>query len=213
MKDRFYLACLRDNVGDNVAFHAIDGLGYTTDVRKAHTYTREQAQRAWDNGRYFDLPLAADYVDANTVFKVDMQYIPNETQLSDHETWVAYQPMRYNGNDVYWITAITPTLAVDSAIRFTRSEVDPRITDFIYVPLDKVNEVKRPTFANALINKRKMVQGAGLITPPHIKRMKTRKANPMTRFNCPSCGRINWQHDPHEFHGCSNYFCDHSASR
>lgn len=43
MKDRFYLACFRDNVGSNVGWHCIDGKGYSTDVSKAHTYTREQA--------------------------------------------------------------------------------------------------------------------------------------------------------------------------
>lgn len=43
MKNRFYFACLRDNVGSNVAFHGHNGSGYPTDLDKAETYTLEQA--------------------------------------------------------------------------------------------------------------------------------------------------------------------------
>lgn len=71
--NRFYLACLRDTVGTNVAFHCIDGKGYGTNTKVAHVYTRVEAQHAWEMGREFDLPLAADKVDALTVDHVDCQ--------------------------------------------------------------------------------------------------------------------------------------------
>jgi len=82
MKNRFYLACLRDNVGDNVAFHSANGNGYPTNVSEAEIYTLEQAQNAWENGRGFDQPISADHVDALTVWKVDCQYIPIENTPS-----------------------------------------------------------------------------------------------------------------------------------
>lgn len=62
--DRFYLACLRDTVGTNVSFHGLSG-GYTSDIDKARSYSREEAQSEWNSGRSFDLPpLCADKVDA-----------------------------------------------------------------------------------------------------------------------------------------------------
>jgi len=51
-----------------------------------------------------------------------------------------------------------------------------------------------------------MVFGAGLKTPEHLKKAIRKKANPMTRFNCPECGKINWQHNPHDFEGCKHCY-------
>ena len=53
-----------------------------------------------------------------------------------------------------------------------------------------------------------MVFGAGLKTPDHLKKAKRKKDNPMTRFNCPSCGKITWQENPHDFEGCKDTYCD-----
>lgn len=36
----FYMACLRDTVANNMAFHCVDGAGYTTDKNKVHVYTK-----------------------------------------------------------------------------------------------------------------------------------------------------------------------------
>lgn len=83
MKNRFYLACLRDNVGDNVAFHATGHNGYVTDVSRAQVYTREEAQSAWDGGRYFDQPISTDHVDKKTVCKIDTQHIPFDGVVLD----------------------------------------------------------------------------------------------------------------------------------
>ncbi|HHP2618803.1 TPA: hypothetical protein ACR8QX_003983, partial [Citrobacter freundii] len=79
MKDRFYLVSLRDTVGSNTAFHSHHGRGYSTDQRNARVYTREEAQRAWNTGREFDLPVDADAVDRHLVFHVDHQFVPGKT--------------------------------------------------------------------------------------------------------------------------------------
>ena len=95
MKKRFYLACFRDNVGGNVAFHGVKGTSYVTDVNKAKTLSREEAQRAWDMGREFDMPISADHVDLLTTWKVDIQTIPRETVIDTGVSeWVAYQDLR-----------------------------------------------------------------------------------------------------------------------
>lgn len=219
MKDRFYLACFRDNVGSNVAFHAKDGQGYVTDIGKAHVYTREEAQRAFDHAREFDLPLSADHVDALTVWKVDSQYIPSESQIDAGKRHVAFAGRRWDGNDVYWVArdSGTSTDFAKAAIidhHETASLIANEATKCVVIPFEVADRVKRRTFAMANVNKRVMVTGAGLVTPDHIKRHKRRrKTTGKTRWNCPHCGRLVWQHNPYDFEGCTNLGCEGHRAR
>lgn len=73
-EDLFYLQDSRSYVGNDVMFWALDGKGYTTDLRRAQTYTREEAQRM-HNSRPTDIPWAKSYIDGKTRPAVDMQYI------------------------------------------------------------------------------------------------------------------------------------------
>lgn len=208
MKNRFYLACFRDNVGGNVAFHGVKGTSYVTDVNKAKTLSREEAQRAWDMGREFDMPISADHVDLLTTWKVDIQTIPRETVIDTGVSeWVAYQEGRYNGNDVYWLTDKLPSLDFSQAKTFALSDISVDDEYIVYIPRALAETAKRQTFAMRDFNKRKMVQGAGLITPHHIKKEKRRKLNPKTRINCPDCGKLHWQYNPHDFEGCNDVSC------
>lgn len=207
MKNRFYLACLRDNVGSNVGFHAIDGRGYTTDLSKAHVYTREEAQQAWS--RDIDLPLSADHIDALAVWKVDCQCIPHSTTLkSGCDAYVAFQAKRWDGNDVYWLTEKLPSTDFSKAKIFTPDQVSENEPGLVYLPYSLANEKKRRTFAASLINKRIHVQGAGIKTPDHIKRDSRRRDSGKTRWNCPGCGKIHWQLNPYDFDGCNDVTCD-----
>lgn len=207
--DRFYLACFRDNVGTNVAFHCKDGCGYSTDISKAHVYTREEAQHAWEMAREFDQPLCADRIDALTEWHVDCQYIPTETTLQDGCTeYVAYQRQRWNGNDVYWLSdGRLPTCNFELATVFPKP-IGAGTGDVVWVPLGAAEAAKRRTIDTSLINLRSMCQAAGLIIPERIKRMRRRLPSGKTRWNCPGCGRIHWQYNPYDFDGCSNAFCD-----
>ena len=104
MKDRFYLVSLRDTVGSNTAFHSHHGRGYSTDQRNARVYTREEAQRAWNTGREFDLPVDADAVDRHLVFHVDHQFVPGKTILSESATkYVGFVNGQWDGNDLFWL--------------------------------------------------------------------------------------------------------------
>lgn len=212
MKNRFYLACFRDNVGANVGFHAIDGKGYVTDIDKAHQYTLEQAQRAWDCGREFDQPISADHIDSQTVWKVDCQYIPHLSFADPkYQEYVAFQKGRWNGNDVFWITESgMPTVDFSKAKRFSLDIAKGYAYDeeLVYVPFERADKVKRRTFDYSKFNARTMVQGAGLKMPDWLKRKKRRSNNPKVRWNCPCCGKINWQLNPYDFDGCSDITCD-----
>ena len=208
MTNRFYLACFRDNVGSNVAFQCKDFRGYHTNVDKAHVCTLEEAQYHFNHAREYDLPLSADIVDELTVWKVDHQYIPTNSQPFNnvHNTYVAFEKGHFDGNDVFWlnIDKCTTSTDFDEASIFGHTIAKKLDQKYVVIPFDLADKFKRRTFDFRKLNKRKMVQGAGLKTPEHLKKSKRRNPNPMTRFNCYECGKINWQHNPYDFEGCKH---------
>ena len=212
MKNRFYLACFRDNVGTSVSFQCKEFKGYHTNIDKAHVCTLEEAQYEFNHAREYDLPISADHVDALAVWKVDHQYIPNKTQpFTDiHNTYVAFKKGVWDGNDVYWLNIETCSTSTDfdEASVFDYLIAKKLDSKYVVIPFSMANNVKRRTFDFRKLNKRTMVQGAGLKTPEYLKKASRRKSNPMTRFNCPSCGKISWQEYPYDFEGCKDVYCD-----
>lgn len=63
MTNRFYMMCSRETVGNNASFHCHNGNGYSSDIDRAHVYTLEEAQKAWNCGRDIDQPVCADSVE------------------------------------------------------------------------------------------------------------------------------------------------------
>lgn len=204
MTKTFIMACLRDNVGSNTAFHASKGRGYTTDIDKAQKYTKEEAQSYWNSAREFDLPLDFKQVESQAIYKVDMQVIPNSNVINGRGSYAAFKKGKYDGNDVYWVTS-DGSLTTD----FSRAHVlnHPLSNQFTSFPYYLAEVRQRRTFDHSKINKRKMVQGVGLVTPKHIKRQARRVEKTKTMFNCDGCGRISWQHNPYDFEGCANRLC------
>lgn len=82
MEDNFYLQDSRSYVGNDVLWWATDGKGYTTDLREAHVYTKEQAQ-AYHKNRHTDIPWPKEYIDGKVRPAVDMQHIKLEDALKD----------------------------------------------------------------------------------------------------------------------------------
>lgn len=210
MKNRFYLRSPHGNTGSNMVFHAIDGKGYTSNLDLAHVYTLEEAQKEWELARDGEYPISADHVDALAVWKVDHQYIPNETQpFTDiHNTYVAFKKGEWDGNDVYWlnIDKCSTSTDFDHASVFGYPVAKKLDSCYVIIPFCLADKAKRRTFDFRKLNKKTMVFGAGLKTPDHLKKARHRNPNPMTRFNCPECGKINWQHNPYDFEGC-NHCC------
>jgi hypothetical protein len=210
MKDRFYLSCLRDNVGGNVAWHSCNGAGYVTDIAKAQVYSREEAQAAWNSLRSFDVPISAEHVERLLVAKVDCQHIPSTTELNpDIDTWVAYKRGSWSGNDVYWVTESGISVEFSNPKLFGFDQVKEFDgDDLIFIPFDVANKAKRSTFAYRHFKRRTMVQGAGIKQPEHVRReRRTRRTTGKVKMNCPDCGKINWQFNPHDFNGCSSDNC------
>ncbi len=207
MRNRFYLACTRDSVGSNMAFHGAKG-SYPTDVAKAQVYTLEEAQQVWETARDIDQPISADHVDAMCLYKVDCQHIPSDPTWDDSDDYVAYRSGAWDGNDVYWYAKPSRTTDFEKALRLTKEEATALPEGLIAIPFSLANNAKRRTFEYRHFNPRTMVQGAGLKIPEHIKKERRRRPGLKTRMSCPSCGRFNWQYNPHDFERCSNYECE-----
>lgn len=205
---QFFMACLRDTVGSNVAFHGINGAGYHTDLTKAQSFSKEEAQKFWDGAREFDLPLRADLVDSLSVFHVDCQHIPHKTTLQAGCTqYVGFLKRRWDGNDVYWLSqSESKPQAFETDFQKATIFSEPLdMEDIVWIPFEMADRVKRKTFNVGLINKRAMIQAAGLLTPAHVKRAARKKpSSGKTRWNCPECGKISWQHNPYDFEGCTS---------
>jgi len=77
----FYLQDSRGYVGNDVLWWVKDGNGYTTDLSKAHIYTKAEAV-ARHAARETDIPWPKDYIDGKTRPAVDMQYIKRAVALS-----------------------------------------------------------------------------------------------------------------------------------
>lgn len=210
MSDRFYMMCLRDTVGDNASFHCYKGNGYSSNIARAHEYTRAEAQKSWELGREIDQPVCADSVDALAVWHVDCQLIPSATVSRPGCTeYVAFKKDAWNGNDVYWLqSAGLPTDDFSKAKVF--SEANPDEPGIVWLPFTMADAVKRRTFNINLLNRRTMVQGAGLRMPAWLKKYNRRQANRSgkVRWNCPYCGKISWQFNPYDFDGCRDVNCE-----
>lgn len=81
MADEFYLQDSRTYVGNDMLFWAVDGKGYTTDMRKAEVYTKDEAV-ARHQARESDIPWPKAYIDARTRPAVDMQYVKRDEALA-----------------------------------------------------------------------------------------------------------------------------------
>ena len=212
MKDRFYISCQRDNFGGKVVFHKKGKRGYTTNIGEAEELNRADAQNDWDCGREFDVPLSADHVDAVALYFVDMQVIPHETTITDEQEYVAFLSGAYSGNDALFVKDCGNSYIYTGAKVFTREEAKKGLKNYVFIPKSLAEQNKRLCLLVDLVDNRKFITGAGIKIPDRIKRERRRSQTGLTRWNCPKCGKINWQYNPYDFMGCSDIICDEYRS-
>lgn len=82
MSDEYYLQDSRNCVGNDMLFWAKDCKGYTTDLNKAHVFTKNEALEQ-HQCRETDIPWPKDYIDEKTRPAVDFQYVSVEEALRD----------------------------------------------------------------------------------------------------------------------------------
>lgn len=80
-QDDYYLQDSRNYVGNDVLWWGKDCKGYTTDLRQAQVFSKDEALRRHEL-RETDIPWPKVYIDAKTRPAVDMQYIKREEALA-----------------------------------------------------------------------------------------------------------------------------------
>jgi len=80
MSELFYLQDKRQYVGNDILWWAKDGKGYTTDISKAHIFTKEEAVE-YHQHRETDVPWPKDYIDQRVRPAVDVQYVDIDIAL------------------------------------------------------------------------------------------------------------------------------------
>jgi hypothetical protein len=73
-EELFYLQDTRQIVGNDMMWWAKDGMGYTTDISKAETYSKDRAFSQQES-RETDKPWPKDYIDSRTRPVVDIQIV------------------------------------------------------------------------------------------------------------------------------------------
>lgn len=213
MNNNFYLACFRDNVGSSVSFHRKDFKGYTTNIDEAHIVCLEEAQKFYDQAREFDQPISSSQVEAMAVWKVDSQllHVQGETIAREDAIYIAHAKNQWDGNDLCWLNVETglysSNLEHATTSNSTGLECLSNAGNITFRLYESIEPLKRRTFSMSSFNKRRMVMDAGLIVPKHLAVTKRKNSNVKTRFNCPGCGKISWQFNPHDFNGCRDVYC------
>ena len=80
MEELFYVQDKRSYVGNDMLWWALNGQGYTTDLSRAQTYTKEEAFKLHKD-RGTDMPWPKKYIDGKTRPAVDMQYVEHEIAM------------------------------------------------------------------------------------------------------------------------------------
>lgn len=217
MKNRFYMTSPHSWCGSNVMFHAASG-GYTSNIDEAEEFSHEHAQKEVSNGwcrncNEQEMPLSADHVDDLAVWHVDHQYIKQTyPEFKDkNDEYVAYSKGVWDGNDLQFASVLGSSFDYSDAKSYSGDEIAPYFENgkknesWVFVPKSHTDEIARRTIDRKNVNRRVMVQGAGIkgMTKP-----RNRNTSGKTRMNCPSCGRMAWQYNPHDFNGCANLACD-----
>ena len=74
MNNKYYIQDERQYVGNSMLWWAKDSNGYTTDIHKAHVYTKEEAEKKCSN-RKTDIMWLKDYIDQKISCHIDGQYV------------------------------------------------------------------------------------------------------------------------------------------
>ena len=74
MNNLFYIQDERQYVGNSVLWWSKNSNGYTTDIHKAHVFTKEEAEKIC-SGRKTDIMWLKDYIDQKISYHIDAEDI------------------------------------------------------------------------------------------------------------------------------------------
>lgn len=197
MEKLFIMCCTRDQVGTSASWHAQGG-GYTTDILKASVYTKEEAQRYWNSGREIDIPVSRKHAYKSSYLAVDCQNV-DSLGLNDYaDMYVKAKKGRWDGNNLFFLKEDgSYTNNIESGLYITDKKPEPEECNLIYSFSDVV-WASRSVFDWNKYNARVMTQGAGLVIPDRIKKIRRRKPQAQNRINCTKCGVFFYSGNPYQ---------------
>ena len=200
----FYLRSRHGDTGTNVMFHNKDGRGYGTNLDNLHVFTAGEAQKDldWD---IKSLPLLKSEVDRLSIMSVDEQKLDKDKAIKFSGPYILQVSRMWNGNDIYFLTDGDHSNEYQKAIEFNSGGLIQYLqgrSNLVPWPKSYIDTIARRTFQSTNINTRKMITGPGII---YRKPRKPRPTTGKTRGNCPNCGKITWDFDPHENAYCSDH--------
>jgi hypothetical protein len=214
-QDKFYKTSSHGSCGSTVMFWAIDGKGYLSNLDEAHIYTHEEMQSEVNKEYYGgeSIPLSVSHVNELATWRVDCQYVSEDdhypNSIDSNNEYVAIKKQCWDGNDLCFGLYLGESFDYSKANIIDKKMVDLHIGDgannWFFVPKSKTDEVARRTFQTHNINRRKMIQGAGIVG---VRKQRESRSSGKTRWNCPSCGKITWQYNPYDFGGCADISCE-----
>jgi len=217
-KDRFYKTSSHGGCGSTVMFWAVDSKGYLSNLDEAHIYTRAEIMEDAIEGRFAweMIPLSVEHVDALATWRVDCQYVSQDdhypNKLDPDDEYVSIHRNEWDGNDLPFGGKFGNSFDYSQAVAFSKEDIDPYIEaknpNLYFVPKYITDKLARRTFQAQNINRRKMIQGAGIIG---VRKARKSTSKGMERWNCPECGKINWQYNPYDFMGCGDINCEEWA--
>ena len=199
----FYKTCRHGDCGSNVMFHNKDECGYGTNLKDLEVYTLEQAQKQMD---YQDgsLLLLKSEVDKLAVKHVDMQYldIKKGAPVNLDDECVVVVNSVYDGNDIQFNSESGVTFDLSKAkvvsLQLALAYLNQNKSIWLKSYLESIS---RDTFQAYNINKRKMITAGGV----RYRTPRQSKATGKARGNCPTCGKITWDWNPHENAPCKEH--------
>ena len=79
--EMYYVQDKRTYVGNSVVWWEQDRNGYTSDITRAHKFTKEEILKSFINGRDTDIVWMASHIEKNIKSHVDAQYLNSKYSL------------------------------------------------------------------------------------------------------------------------------------
>lgn len=208
-EELFYIRDSRSDVGSSAMFWMNDGAGYTSDLSKAWKVSREKAV-SQHNCRETDIPVRCDLADAFSYRAVDMQKLPKPS-ISDGMNYLVWVG-DYDGNNIlfagdrgasYDLKFIEPVSAEKA-----REVLNRKKNTIVSYPAEAIDGIARHVVCASYVATRKVLRKAKIKMNPALR--AKREPSGKYRGNCPTCGRVTWDYNPHEvayckYHGGINY--------
>jgi len=200
--------------GTNLMFWRKGGKGYGTSLDALEVYTLEEAQAQHDR-RESDVPLLKSLVDELSITAVDFQVLPESGLTDENDEYVIQNNGRWNGNDIQFLGSTekhAETYNYANAAIFRGDDADAYYqssNDFTVFSKASIDKIAHRTFQIENFNKRKMCTTPGIKL---VKPKRVRSTMGKSRGNCPECGKITWDFNPHENAYCEDHSCSYQAA-